>query len=47
MGLFGGERIISRRESLVLIKKVLKASESKEDKDYKALGKYVFKIISG
>ena len=47
MPLFGGERIISRRESVVLIKKALKADASKEDKDYKALGKYMFKIIKG
>lgn len=47
MGLFGGERIVSRRETLVLIKKALKAAQSKEDKDYKALGKYMFKVIKG
>lgn len=47
MDLFGGERIISRRETAVLIKKALKAASSKEDKDYKALGKYMFKIIKG
>jgi len=47
MNLFGGERIVSRRETLVLIKKALKASQSKADKDYKALGKYMFKVIKG
>ena len=47
MGLFGGERIVSRRETVVLIKKALKANASKEDKDYKALGKYMFKVIKG
>lgn len=47
MNLFGGERIVSRRETLVLIKKALKANMSKEDKDYKALGKYMFKVIKG
>ena len=47
MELFGGERIVSRRETLVLIKKALKAAQSKEDKDYKALGKYMFKVIKG
>ena len=41
----GGERIVSRRESVILIKKALKANESKEDKDYKALGKYIFKVL--
>lgn len=47
MALKGGERIVSRRETLVLIKKALKADESKEDKDYKALGKYIFKVFKG
>lgn len=47
MGLFGGERIVSRRESLVLIRKALKANKSKDDKDYKALGKYMFKVLKG
>ena len=47
MLLEGGERIVSRRETRILIKKALKASESKEDKDYKALGKYIFKVLKG
>jgi hypothetical protein len=47
MYLEGGERIVSRRETLILIKKALKANESKEDKDYKALGKYIFKVLKG
>ena len=47
MHLKGGERIVSRRETLILIKKALKANESKEDKDYKALGKYIFKVLKG
>lgn len=47
MLLEGGERIVSRRETLVLIKKALKAYESKEDKDYKVLGKYIFKVLKG
>lgn len=47
MGLYGGERIVSRRETVVLIKKALKANISKEDKDYKALGKYIFKVLKG
>lgn len=45
--LFGGERIVSRRETLVLVRKALKAYASKEDKDYKALGKYMFKVLKG
>ena len=47
MALKGGERIVSRKETKVLIKKALKAAESKEDKDYKALGKYIFKVLKG
>ena len=47
MLLESGERIVSRRETVVLIKKALKAFTSKEDKDYKALGKYMFKVIKG
>ena len=47
MGLFSGERIVSRRETVILIKKALKANRTKEDKDYKALGKYIFKVLKG
>ena len=47
MQLEGGERIVSRRETLILIKKALKAQNTQEDKDYKALGKYIFKVIKG
>lgn len=47
MALKGGERIVSRRETKILIKKALKAAFSKDDKDYKALGKYMFKVIKG
>lgn len=47
MHLEGGERIVSRKETKVLIKKALKANASKEDKDYKALGKYIFKVLKG
>jgi hypothetical protein len=47
MFLKGGERIVSRKETKVLIKKALKAGASKEDKDYKALGKYIFKVLKG
>ena len=47
MNLLGGERIISRRETIVVLKKALKAAQSKVDKDYKALGKYMFKVLSG
>ena len=43
--LYGGERIFSRANTKVLIKKAKKADETKEDKDYKALGRYMFKCI--
>ena len=39
----GGERIFSRKSSKVIITKAKKAYLSKEDKDYKALGRYIFK----
>lgn len=45
MELWGGERIFSRKNTKVLIKKAKKADRTKEDKDYKALGKYMFKCI--
>lgn len=47
MALYGGERIVSRRETKILIKKAKKADFSKEDRDYKSLGKYIFKVITG
>lgn len=46
MELWGGERIFSRKNTVVLIKKARKADISKEDKDYKALGRYMFKCIN-
>ena len=39
----GGERIFSRKSTAVIIRKAKKAYLSKEDKDYKSLGKYIFK----
>lgn len=47
MDLEGGERIVSRRETKVLIRKAKKAYKSKDDKDYKSLGKYMFKVLKG
>lgn len=47
MQLVGGERIISRKETKVLIRKVLKAASSEEDRDYKSIGKYIFKVLKG
>lgn len=45
MDLVGGERIISRIETREIIRKAKKANKSKQDKDYKKLGKYVFKVF--
>lgn len=45
MLLEGGERICSRKNTRVLIKKAKKAYKSKSDRDYKALGKYMFKVL--
>lgn len=47
MELEGGERIVSRKETKVLIRKAKKAYKSKDDKDYKSLGKYMFKVLKG
>lgn len=47
MDLWGGERIFSRKNTVVLIRKARKANMSKYDKDYKALGRYMFKCIKG
>jgi len=47
MELQGGERIVSRRETKVLIRKAKKAAESNSESDYKALGKYMFKVLKG
>lgn len=43
--LYGGERIFSRKNTKILIKKAKKAHQTNDDKDYKALGKYMFKCI--
>ena len=45
MELEGGERIVSRKETKVIISKAYKARESHNDKDYKALGRYIFKVF--
>lgn len=47
MLLEGGERIVSRKETKVLIRKAKKAYKSKSDRDYKVLGKYMFKVLKG
>lgn len=41
----GGERIYSRKSTKSFIRKALKAERTKEDKDYKALGKAIFKEL--
>lgn len=43
--LYGGERIVSRRETKILIKKAKKAQDSQSDSDYKKLGRYIFKVF--
>lgn len=45
MDLWGGERIVSRRETKILIKKAKKANQTKKDSDYKSLGRYMFKVL--
>lgn len=47
MDLWGGERIFSRKNTVVLIRKAKKADLTKDDKDFKALGRYMFKCIKG
>lgn len=41
----GGERIFSRVSTKVIIRKAKKALKTKEDSDYKALGRYIFKEL--
>lgn len=45
MNLKGGERIVSRKETKVLVRQAKKAYDSKSDSDYKRLGKYMFKVL--
>lgn len=45
MELEGGERIFSRKNTKTLIKMAKKAYTSEQEKDYKALGKKVFKYL--
>lgn len=46
MELEGGERIVSRRETKILVKKAKKAYNSELNSDYKSLGKYMFKVLN-
>lgn len=41
----GGERIVSRRETKIIIRKAKKALDSQADRDFKSLGRYVFKVL--
>lgn len=45
MELKGGERIVSRRETKIIIRKAKKALDSHSENDYKSLGKYIFKVF--
>ena len=51
MDLWGGERIVSRRETKILIKKAKCAEKVKNSPQYenkcKSLGKYIFKVLKG
>ena len=47
MSLFGGERIFSRKNTVVLIRKAKKANKTKSENDLRALGRYMFKCIKG
>lgn len=51
MELWGGERIVSRRETKILIKKAKRAFDKKTEESkqsaYKSLGKYMFKVLDG
>lgn len=47
MSLFGGERIFSRKNTVVLIRKAKKADKTKSKNDLRALGRYMFKCIKG
>lgn len=47
MNLFGGERIFSRKNTVVLIRKAKKADKTKSENDLRALGRYMFKCIKG
>lgn len=47
MPLWGGERIFSRKNTVILIKKAKKADKTKDNKDIMSLGRYMFKCIKG
>ena len=41
----GGERIVSRRQTKIIIRKAKKALDSQAERDFKSLGKYIFKVF--
>ena len=45
MNLEGGERIVSRKQTKILIKKAKKAKDSQNPNDFKSLGRYIFKVF--
>lgn len=47
MQLKGGERIVSRKQTKVLIKKAKRAKKAKTNGAYASLGKYMFKVLDG
>lgn len=47
MELWGGERIFSRKNTVVLIRQAKKAYNSQKDSDYKRLGKSIFRYLNG
>lgn len=42
----GGERIVSRRETKILIKKSKKAKKTNSDSSYRTLARYMFKVLN-
>ncbi len=42
----GGERIVSRRQTKIIIRKAKKALDSQSDNDFKSLGRYIFKVFN-
>lgn len=47
MTIEGGERIISQKETRVLINKAKKAYGNNSESSFKSLGKYIFKVLDG
>ena len=45
MALEGGERVVSRRETKIIINQAKKAEAMKNDASYRTLGKYIFKVL--